>query len=896
MNSKHLFSLCLLLLALGGRGYCQAPLWTQMPGSPSGTTRHDDMVFVGETNGWSARGRGGIFRTTDAGNTWTQVNFNTTAHFRCIGFLSETRGFAGNLGTDSYDTGVTDTNVLYKTINGGVSWTVVPGLSEAGMKGFCAMYVLDSQHIYGAGRVRGPGHFVKSEDGGTNWTVVDMGTNGLNVMGGIMDVYFKDATNGFVVGMDTNAFFGACGGNYHGRIAKTTDGGATWTAVADTGVACSYFWKMSWPTPDVGYVSLQQNGTANSLIFYKTIDGGNTWISNGIPYAAIGISSFTLLQGIGFITPNEGWVGGPSGNSVNNFLHTTNGGASWTPEGFPDSRSINRIRIYPKFAVASGAKLHIYKVPLAITAQPQSLTNPLGSTATFNVAAQGTAPLTFQWRFNGTNISLATTNSYSITNFQSTNAGNYTVVVGDFSGSLTSAVATLTASGSPSAPMITTQPQSQTVMQNSNATFTVAASGTAPLDYQWRFNGTNISGATETSYTRTNAQSFDAGNYLAIVTNSAGSVTSSVAVLTVLQTNVLFVNDFDSYVSPNVVTSVGTTNGYRIFYRASSGPVDFKAIFGFDYSTVTYPTNIPSAPHSTGGTTKGLFLTANKDANTNTAAVNLYPTNQFFSGNFALKFDMWINWADPSTSTEHVMFGINHSGNVTNRVTQTPSDGLFFEVNGEGGSQITAPTLRDFSVLRGGGSGTPILMTTNNTTFGPTPLLAPQFDDTNPGLVSFFPSQTIPGYGTTPAGTAGLRWISSEVRQENNLITWLLNGTAVAQYTNNSAYTNGTILLGYNDQFTSIGDSNNFVIFDNVRVEPIIFSPVTLLSPRMAGNEFSFDFASESYETYTVQRATNLIAPNWTTYTNVVGNGALQTVPVPLTNNVAENYFRVVRP
>src|SRR6187402_1868528 len=124
MNLKRFIFIC-LLLADCARSFAQTPVWTQMVGSPSGTTRHDDMVFVGETKGWSARGRGGIFRTTDTGNTWTQVNFNTAAHFRCIGFLSESNGFAGNLGVGSYDSNVTDTNVLYQTTNGGVSWSVV---------------------------------------------------------------------------------------------------------------------------------------------------------------------------------------------------------------------------------------------------------------------------------------------------------------------------------------------------------------------------------------------------------------------------------------------------------------------------------------------------------------------------------------------------------------------------------------------------------------------------------------------------------------------------------------------------------------------------------------------------------------------------------------------------
>jgi hypothetical protein len=81
---------------------------------------------------------------------------------------------------------------------------------------------------------------------------------------------------------------------------------------------------------------------------------------------------------------------------------------------------------------------------------------------------------------------------------------------------------------------ITAQPQSQTVAAGSSPTFTVAAAGTAPLSYQWQFNGTNLSGATNTSLTLAGVQPTNAGNYTVVVTNSAASATSAVAVLTVL--------------------------------------------------------------------------------------------------------------------------------------------------------------------------------------------------------------------------------------------------------------------------------------------------------------------------------------------------------------------------
>lgn len=887
-------ALALLLLAVHGIAVAQTPVWTQYANSPAGIARNDDIYFADLTNGWSARGTDGVYRTTNSGNTWIKVIPNTSpvAHFRSIGFASATHGWAGNLGPGSYDGSVTDTNMLYETFDGGATWSVVPAINDSGMKGFCAIHIMDSQHIYGVGRVRGPAYFAKSENGGTNWFVTNLTAAG--VMGGLMDVYFKDATNGFAVGMDTNAYNASCiAPFYHGAIARTTNGGLSWFVVTNTTINCSYFWKMSWPSANIGYASLQQNNAYSAAVFFKTTDGGTTWVSNGIPLTTIGGQSSFGVQGIGFVSTNEGWMGGSTVlNPPYSYIHTTNGGVTWTPEGYDNTRGMNRIRfVSPTLGYGSGQKLHVFRVPLAITSQPTNQTVTNGTTATFNVAAQGYAPLSYQWRLGGTNLAGATSTNYTMLNALAANAGNYDVIVSDYSGSVTSAVAALTIIGVAVLPSITAQPQSIVVNPSSNATFIVGAAGTAPLRYQWQFNNANLVSATNTSYTRTNSQPADAGNYTVVVTNSAGSVTSVVATLTLA-----FVDDFDSYPSPVIVTNIGTTNGYKIFFNAAAGGLDFKAIFGFDYSTVTIPTNIPSAPRTTGGTTKGLFLTVNKDANGQTTAVNLYPTGQVASGNFALKFDIWLNWANASFSTEHALFGINHSSDVTNRIGLNTSDGLFFAVSADGGASSSSSS-RDFSVFRGGGSGgTPVLMT-SGTMFGPTPLLGTQFDNTNSGFVNLFPSKPMPGIGNTPAGSAGLGWVSGEVRQVNNLITYLLNGIAVAQYTNTSTYTNGTILIGYNDNFPSIGDSNSFVIFDNIRVEPIVVTPVILSSSRVAGNNFTFEFASEPYESYTIQYTTNLIAPTWLAYTNIVGNGSTISSTIPLIpGNSAAQYFRVSRP
>jgi hypothetical protein len=83
------------------------------------------------------------------------------------------------------------------------------------------------------------------------------------------------------------------------------------------------------------------------------------------------------------------------------------------------------------------------------------------------------------------------------------------------------------------APVITTPPQSQSVVTGTNVSFTVSATGTPPLFYQWLRGGTNLFQATNDTFAITNVQIFHAGGYSVLVSNSLGSVTSSVARLTV---------------------------------------------------------------------------------------------------------------------------------------------------------------------------------------------------------------------------------------------------------------------------------------------------------------------------------------------------------------------------
>jgi alpha-tubulin suppressor-like RCC1 family protein len=191
-------------------------------------------------------------------------------------------------------------------------------------------------------------------------------------------------------------------------------------------------------------------------------------------------------------------------------------------------------------AITPPARITIVPAPARIVSQPQDQFTYAGGDATFAVQTSGSSPISYQWYQNTTNshsdanaISGATNSILPLINVSANQLRYYFVIATNAGGSATSRVALLTVTNRIEAPVIAIQPQSDSLFVGAKFVLSVTAGGVTPLTYHWSKDGALLSGETSATVGFNPFAAGDAGSYQVIVSNSFGTVTSSVATLTV---------------------------------------------------------------------------------------------------------------------------------------------------------------------------------------------------------------------------------------------------------------------------------------------------------------------------------------------------------------------------
>lgn len=363
--------------------------WSKLSHSPVSDSRTDDIWFFDELTGWLVNSSGYVCKTEDGGNGWVPKFFLNPAlpskpYLRCMGWANRQYGWFGSV------TGIADDSLeypsqyirtlLHRTVDGGETWTPVLNLPEGSPAGICGFYAVNENVVYGSGTndpgLPGPA-IIKTSDGGDSWELIDMQEHADN----LIDIYFFDEDNGFVVGGKNCDSCPPYPPGYQTPrfkvyaqlkpvVLRTSDGGKTWvnTAAETEGFSCGEWgWKIQFLNEEVGFVSLENFVSAAIL---KTTDGGQSWVRHDVQDADGKIIN-NDLEGIGFIDENRGWVGG-WGYNFNGYMnsYTEDGGVTWrredndpcNPNSDPRLR-INRYRLFGDPATGGYCSgLQVYKL------------------------------------------------------------------------------------------------------------------------------------------------------------------------------------------------------------------------------------------------------------------------------------------------------------------------------------------------------------------------------------------------------------------------------------------------------------------------------------------------------------------------------------------------------
>jgi hypothetical protein len=392
----------------------------------------------------------------------------------------------------------------------------------------------------------------------------------------------------------------------------TAPGLITFTATASGGVTNNLVWSAS-------------VGTFNANVWTSpTAVGTYTITATSVDEPAVFVTTTASISAPVIMTQPASQHVCTGGSLVLSVTASYGASYQWSLNGVPISGATSATYTVPAAAagdagnysvtVTNGAgsvtsNIAVVAVGSAITTNPTNLTVLPTQTAMFAVAAQGLSPFTYQWyqiasgATSGTAITGATSSTYITPAVDTTYNGDqyYATVTDSCATPLTSTSATLTVVAGNAAPTIITQPVGETVAPGDTASFTVVASGTPALAYQWyeipagQTTGVLVSGATSASYTVPGADtavSNDQDQYYVIVTNSYGQAVSQPATLAVGNGIQITQQPVTQYVNVGAsatyqVTAISDLPLTYQWYEAAPGSSMFTAIPGATGSTLT---------------------------------------------------------------------------------------------------------------------------------------------------------------------------------------------------------------------------------------------------------------------------------------------------------------------
>jgi sugar lactone lactonase YvrE len=554
-----------------------------------------------------------------------------------------------------------------------------------------------------------------------------------------------------------------------------------------------------------------------------------------------------------------------------------------------------------------------YGQPLVL-APPPNQSAAAGSSVVFACVTSGTAPLSYQWLFDGSNISGATDAALSLTNLQAAAAGTYQLYL---SNSLGQALGAATVLSVTAPPVIAANPGALSALAGSDVTLSVIAFGAAPLSYQWSLNATPLNGATASALSITGVAAASAGSYQVMVSNAFGSATSLAGVLQLLAPPQILTQPASRHSFPGAgvtlsVAAAGTTPLIFQWLKNGTNLIDSGDVAGSSSPALAvWPLSAGDAgaysvavTNTQGAVTSSVAVLAvgaaggplavsgfNQDVvvpNTATGGNTSYYAESF-DGTFAF-YESNLDAISYTGGNGHTLglpvsrtfASLTDGATVFQFAPYTANNVLYLTAAAPSGLlSLSSPAAYDsLSILaasaNGGGNGSLVIQFSDGTSSPPLAFLADDWYVIAAGALTHF-GRIYCGYYnafyTDDYSGAAPNLYETTV----DLDALGLNARPVAAVTFTMPDGVGTTTNTRTGVFALSGTAS-----------------VALQSPQAAGGSICFSIQTLANAGYTVEQSTDLSSGAWQVYQHVSGNGQPVQITAPLTNR--QQFFRVTQP